>query len=95
MEVVQEKDIHLLIVSEDLSYFTHEHPQKLEGQYVHKHEFPYGGNFVLFIDYTPVGSVQQISRQELKLVGKPVEYKTLADQKMVWEENGYSNQLNL
>lgn len=89
LEVVHEKDIHLLIVSEDLSYFTHEHPHKLEDKYMHTHEFPFGGNFVLFLDYTPVGSIQQISRHELKLDGKLVEYKTLADQKIVWKKNGY------
>lgn len=89
LEVVHEKDIHLLIVSEDLFYFAHEHPHKMEDKYVHIHEFPHGGNFVLFIDYTPVGSVQQISRHELKLEGKFVEHKTLADKKLVWEENGY------
>ncbi len=84
-----EKDMHLLIVNEDLSYFSHEHPHQVDDQYVHTHQFPHAGNFILFVDYSPQGSGQHVSRHKLKVEGKPIEPKALLEQQIVWQEDGY------
>ena len=52
LDVVHEKKIHLIVVSEDLTYFDHIHPEYGEaGYYMVTHTFPKNGRYVLFADY--------------------------------------------
>ncbi len=89
LQEVHEKNMHLLIVNSDLSYFCHNHPDQVEDCYVQEHCFPYAGNYYLFIDYTPEGTGQLISRHTLKVEGAPVESGILPEEETVWEKNGY------
>lgn len=90
LELVHEKKIHLLIMSKDLSYFAHEHPDYTsEGSYVWEHKFPAGGEYLLFQDYTPEGAGHQLGRQEIKVSGKETSAKKLGEQNLVWEGEGY------
>ena len=57
LELVHERPLHLLIVSEDLGDFDHVHPEQLVGtSYDLTHVFPHGGKFRLYANYTPPGS---------------------------------------
>jgi hypothetical protein len=53
-DVSHEKLMHLIIVSKDLLYFDHLHPEyKGSGQFVVSAKFPTGGDYKLFADYVP------------------------------------------
>jgi hypothetical protein len=72
LEVVHEKPMHLLVVSRDLAKFWHIHPI-LSGDNVFRvsHAFPNGGDYRLYLDYTPSGAPNRIQPFDLKVEGKP------------------------
>ncbi len=52
-----EKKMHLIVVSKDLSFFDHIHPEyKDDGKFVVTTRFPDSGDYKLFADYVPTGS---------------------------------------
>ena len=58
-EIVHEKLIHLIIVSEDLKEFYHVHPeQRADGSFNISFTFPNGGYYRLYADLTPKGYSQ-------------------------------------
>ena len=61
LDTVHEKVLHLLAVSKDLSWFTHEHPtRRADGAFTMPMTFPAGGEYTLYFDFTPKGSPQQV-----------------------------------
>lgn len=69
-EVVHEKKMHLIAVSEDLSEFQHLHPElQADGSFKVKYAFPHGGRFLLYPDVTPVGGSQVVQRMEMDVRG--------------------------
>lgn len=53
-EITHEKLLHLIIVSKDLSYFNHIHPEyKRNGLFEITNEFPDGGQYKLIADFKP------------------------------------------
>ena len=70
LEVSHEQKIHLIIVSEDLSYFNHIHPVETEMGYTVKTAFPSSGKFYLFADYKPYGSSQVVNKLEVNVPGE-------------------------
>ncbi|MBD2768852.1 hypothetical protein IC235_13230 [Hymenobacter sp. BT664] len=95
LAVVHEKKIHLIIVSKDLGQFYHEHPEYTAGgDYKVTYTFPKGGDYVLFQDYTPVGSGHQLGRQVLRVKGPayaPVKFK---NDDLQWAQDGYQATLS-
>jgi hypothetical protein len=79
LDVSHDKKIHLIVVSEDLSYYDHIHPEyEADGSYKVSHSFPAGGNYLLFADYKPTGGNAQLEKMHLNVDGKaktPVSYK--------------------
>jgi hypothetical protein len=70
LEIVHERLIHLLVVSQDLYEFYHIHPQlSRNGTFDVSHVFPYGGRYRLYADYTPRGSEGVIESMELNVQG--------------------------
>jgi hypothetical protein len=86
LEVQHEKKIHLIITSDDLSYFEHIHPElQSDGSYKVKvlgnddaytneperseTRFDLGGNYLLFADYKPAGSIQKVEKIPLSVSG--------------------------
>jgi len=54
LQVVHEKLLHLMIVSQDLSSFAHVHPiRQANGRFRLRHTFKAAGPYVLFHDFTP------------------------------------------
>ncbi|MEZ4905723.1 MAG: hypothetical protein R2822_30155 [Spirosomataceae bacterium] len=59
LDLKDEKKMHLMVVSEDLSTFQHLHPEyQASGSYDVKATFPTGGNYLLFADYKPSEGVK-------------------------------------
>jgi hypothetical protein len=67
---VHEQPIHLIIVSADLSEFAHIHPVlQPDDTFAVDHTFSASGTYWLYVDHTPPGGVQTISRFCLTLKG--------------------------
>jgi YHS domain-containing protein/plastocyanin len=75
-EVVHEKFLHLLMVSEDLAWFEHQHPVRGEdGIFRLKWHFPRPGRYTLYADFTPADGDNQVLPLPLSVGGGRV--KTL------------------
>ena len=70
LQIVHEKPIHLVIVSEDLAEFSHEHPEpQADGTFKTSFTFKNGGNFKLYADFTPQGGKQTVKSFSLPVSG--------------------------
>lgn len=68
LAVVHEKRFHLFIVSRDLAYFAHVHPEQTrDGSFLLQHELP-RGEYMLIADFLPEGGTPQMVQRAL-LVG--------------------------
>jgi hypothetical protein len=69
-EVVHEKLFHLFIVSQDLQYFAHVHPQ-LDGDSVFrlKTSLPRPGTYRLLADFYPTGGTPQLTPKTITTAG--------------------------
>jgi hypothetical protein len=55
-DIVHEKQLHLIVVSKDLSFFSHIHPDyKGKGEFTITTQFPASGQYELIADFTPNG----------------------------------------
>lgn len=78
-EIVHEKPMHLLIVTEDLSGFWHEHPEaRNDGSFILRFAFPAGGRYRLFADYKPNRGDATVDPIDVDVAGAPYERKPLA-----------------
>jgi Heavy metal binding domain len=76
LELHHEKKIHLVIVSSDLSWFAHVHPEyQASGSYDLSQTLPSGGEYFLYADYMPTGGTQQLEKFTLKAIGRPTTAK--------------------
>ena len=71
--IVHEQPIHLIMASEDLSWFAHEHPTLgKDGTFTLKNfTFPRAGNYRLYADVTPETGGHQIKMVGLTVSGEP------------------------
>lgn len=73
-EVVHEKKLHLLLVSKDLSWFAHEHPELgADGTMKLDFTFPAGGPHTLYADFRPAGASGQVIQKPIDVGGTPRE----------------------
>ena len=71
LDVEHEKKIHLIVVSEDLSWFDHLHPEfQADGSYIVTETFPSGGKYLMYADYKPSGSTHQLEKIDVQVDGK-------------------------
>ncbi len=69
-EIFQEKIMHLIVVSDDLHFYDHIHPEyKENGRFEVKATFPQPGNYTLFSDYKPSGQNEQVSVLQAEVSG--------------------------
>jgi hypothetical protein len=92
LEKIHEKEMHLLVVSEDLSCFSHLHPIRVNDKYQINHQFPKAGKFHLFVDYSINGN-QGVARHEILVKGKPEEPDSLPQESLIWKEAPYKLKL--
>jgi hypothetical protein len=70
LERVHERQIHLVIISDDLAEFDHIHPDPITNNVFRvTHQFAHGGMYWLFADYTPPGGAQTIARFPVTIEG--------------------------
>jgi heavy metal-binding protein len=87
---VHEKRLHLFIVSRDLEYFAHVHPDhQSDGSFAIRHELP-AGEYVLIGDFLPAdGTPQMVQRvivtpgYRAVLFGQPVSLRPTAHEQIV------------
>ena len=71
LKIVHEKLIHLLIVSEDLAFFEHVHPEvQTDGGFKLNYKFPTGGVYKLYADFTPENSPQIVNVFDVPVGGE-------------------------
>jgi heavy metal-binding protein len=69
-QIIHEKPIHLFVVSEDLAYFAHEHPDLgTDGVFRHNLRLPKPGNYKILIDYYPEGGTPQLVSRIITTAG--------------------------
>jgi hypothetical protein len=69
-QIIHEKPIHLFIVSEDLQYFAHEHPDLgPDGVFRHTTLLPKAGTYKLLADFMPEGGTPQLISQIITTAG--------------------------
>ncbi len=69
-DTFQEKLMHLIIVSDDLGFFLHLHPDyKENGFFLTETMLPDAGNYTLFCDYKPSNAGEQVSVLKLRVKG--------------------------
>jgi YHS domain-containing protein len=83
-QLVHEKLFHLIVVSDDLSYFAHEHPHLgADGRFRLQTRFPSGGRYLLFGDFTPANGMNQVLRSEVRVEGaKKASQKLVVDKSL-------------
>ena len=70
LEMIHERPLHLLVVSEDLAEFDHVHPEQVVGtSYNLSHVFAHGGRYRLYAAYTPPGSGALVDQFIVKIEG--------------------------
>jgi hypothetical protein len=70
LELIHERLFHLFIVSEDLEFFAHDHPQQQkDGSFRLAALFPHGGMYRLLCDFYPAGATPQLIPKTLFVRG--------------------------
>lgn len=91
LEIVHEKPMHLIIISEDLSYFNHIHPQPTADNSIFtvETEFPAAGRYRLYLDYSPKRVGHRLGRIELVVPGTaPAPVPLVADKEDTHSSDG-------
>jgi hypothetical protein len=69
-ETVHEKLFHLFLVSQDLEYFSHEHPTLAgDGWFRLKTRLPKPGTYRLLADFDPKGGTPQLAQRTISTAG--------------------------
>ncbi|MBT2738998.1 hypothetical protein [Bacillus sp. ISL-7] len=81
-DVEHEKLMHLIVVSKDLSYFDHIHPEyKGNGLFTIISNFPSGGEYKLFADFVPKGAEKMVKTYDVTVAGNKVKTTPLIEEK--------------
>ncbi|WP_071190093.1 hypothetical protein [Trichormus sp. NMC-1] len=66
----QEKLMHLIVVSDDLRFFEHTHPEYQDnGSFQVSTKFPESGEYTLFSDYKPAEQKERVSLMNISIPG--------------------------
>jgi len=68
--IVHDMPFHLFVVSQDLTYFAHIHPQqRADGSFIIETMVPKAGSYLIYCDIFPVGGMPQVAHQSLITAG--------------------------
>lgn len=71
LDVVHEHALHLMTVSSDLSWYSHDHPvRQPDGSFRQVITFPAPGEYTFFADFTPTGTGQQVPSAAIDIAGR-------------------------
>ncbi|MFC5648793.1 hypothetical protein ACFPYJ_06560 [Paenibacillus solisilvae] len=77
-DTVHEKQMHFIIVSKDLSFFNHIHPDyKGNGEFTVTTQFPTAGEFKMIADITPTGMGAMNKSQWISVQGESPAQKSI------------------
>ncbi len=95
-DIAHEQIFHLILVSKDLGWFLHEHPeQQADGTFTYTQTFPAGGEYKLFADVAPKGAGSQVLAVPLKVSGaKPTWNTTLTPTPFIATVDGITANLD-
>lgn len=72
-DINHEKLLHLMVISKDLSYFNHIHPEyKGNGVFEIENDFPAGGEYRLIADFKPTGGDSMTKMEWIRIEGELV-----------------------
>ncbi|MGO4549370.1 hypothetical protein AB4Z29_31795 [Paenibacillus sp. 2TAB23] len=96
-ELNHEKLMHLIVVSKDLSYFNHIHPEyDSNGKFAIETSFPNGGEYKVFSDFIPKGGASTTLSEWVKVEGEEKAQELIeADAKLVKVVDGKEVELTL
>lgn len=95
LETIHEKKIHLIIVSDNLDYFSHLHRAKdKNGEYLIETDLPYGGNYKLFAEYKPVDNNKITDSFDLLVAGSPKSKAVIKSENYIFEDQNLSVMLH-
>lgn len=90
LDIAHEMKVHLMAISEDLTWFRHIHPvERQDGTYAIKETFPDGGKYLLFTDFKPKGAQSIVNKKEIIVNGTP-KAETNLTTKLVSNVDGYT-----
>jgi|GEM_PF-519158 len=73
-DIEHEKLLHLIVVSKDMSYFNHIHPEyNGQGEFTITNRFPAGGEYKLIADYVPTGGAKTTQTEWVTIEGAAAE----------------------
>ena len=82
-ELVHDKLMHVIIVAEDLSYFAHIHPTRIDdATFTVSHTFPESGKYKLWVDFKPKEGNQTLTAFKFNVTGQPAHMP----EELVYEE---------
>ncbi|GAA4321706.1 heavy metal-binding domain-containing protein [Flaviaesturariibacter amylovorans] len=94
LDVEHEKKIHLILVSDDLSWFDHIHPEFAEGgAYTVPATFPAPGKYTAFADYKPSGGGHVVDKIDIDVAGTAPAAKSFSQEKLSGTSGDYSFEL--
>lgn len=83
-EVEHEKLMHLIVVSKDLSYFDHIHPEyKGNGLFTVTPNFPTGGEYKIYADFTPKEGSKTVKSNVVTVAGNKAKTTPLTEDKEI------------
>ena len=105
LDIEHDKKMHLIVVSKDLAYFDHIHPEfqgtgnydikvlgkdeRFTARFANETRFDAGGEYVLFADYRPTGANHQLERIGISVAGTPYKNQQFTAQKVTSVTDGY------
>jgi hypothetical protein len=94
LDVQHEKKIHLILVSDDLSWFDHIHPDyNADGSYTVKTKFPAPGKYKAFADYKPTGGSAVVDKVAIDVAGDAPAAKKFSGDKLSGNSGAYTFEL--
>lgn len=94
LDVEHEKKIHFILVSDDLSWFDHIHPEYTsDGSYKVNTKFPAPGNYKAFADYKPTGGSHVVDKIDVAVAGTAPAAKKFSAEKLTGTTGKYSFEL--
>jgi hypothetical protein len=70
-EIIHERLFHLFLISQDLEFFVHEHPESMpDGSFTFKASLPKPGEYRVLCDFYPTGGTPQMTAKTIVLPGK-------------------------
>src|SRR5688572_25034428 len=91
LDEVHEKKLHVILVSKDLGWYDHIHPEyQADGTYTIEEVFPGGGEFIVFADYQPTGAGNHVDRKTVFVNGVSKKTESFTTQTLTTQTDGYT-----